>query len=59
MLRVNNGAILMNDDIPIQILIDAIDEIRDISLSHCLLLQLVIDIVGQVPYLLQPTLKES
>lgn len=59
MLRVNNRPIFMDDNVSMQILIDAIDEIRDVCLSHCFLFQLVIDIVGQVSHLLQPTLKEG
>ena len=59
MLRVNDRPVLMNDDVSIQILIDAIDEVRDVCLSNCLLLQLMVHIVGQMPHLLHPTLKES
>lgn len=59
MLCVNDGPVLMNDDVSVQVLIDAIDEVRDIGLSHCLLLQLMVHIIGQMPHLLQPTLKES
>lgn len=58
MLRVNDGPILMNDDVSIQILIDTIDEVRDVCLSNCLLLQLMVDIIGQMSHLLKPTLKE-
>ena len=59
MLRVNDGPVLMNDDVTIQVLVDAVDEIGDIGLGHCFLLQLVVDIVGQVPHLLQPALEEG
>lgn len=58
MLRVNDGPILMNDDVSIQILIDTIDEVRDVCLSNCFLLQLMVHIIGQMSHLLQPTLKE-
>lgn len=57
MLGVDDGPVT-NDHIPSQILRDAVDKLFDVGIGNSLLLDLVGDLVSQMPHLLQPAVQK-
>lgn len=58
MLGVNDGPIIADDHIAIQILGNAVNKIVNVGIGNCFLLELMGDFVSQMPHLLEPAVQE-